>query len=139
MILREEASIKELPRLAEKIKKYLQTPCVVILTGEIGSGKTTFVQTFAKGTAPLTSPTYSLINVIDDIVHADFYRIESENDLKCLEISLYSECRYAFIEWGRPFLRSIKQEFHSHFRYFELEIRENHKKASSRVYILNQC
>ena len=139
MILKEEASIEQLPLLAEKIKKNLETPCVVILTGEIGSGKTTFVQFFAGQSGMLTSPTYSLINTIDDIVHADFYRIESENDLKYLEISLYDECQYAFIEWGRPFLHYIKQEFSSRFLYFELKIQENHKKTSSRVYILNQC
>ena len=139
MILKEEATIKQLPRLIEKIKKCLSPPSVVILTGEIGSGKTSFVQFFAGPHNPPASPTYSLINTFGNILHADFYRIESINELDYLELSLYQECRYAFIEWGHPFLHYVKQEFPSHFHYYELKIQENSSNGISREYILNRC
>ena len=51
MILTQEASAEELPQLAEKIKKHLKNPCVILLTGEMGSGKTTFVQHFQNNIA----------------------------------------------------------------------------------------
>ena len=139
MILREEASLKQLPPLSQKIKEHLKAPCVLILTGEMGVGKTTFVQSFASPHHLPTSPTYSLINITGNLVHADFCRIKSEDELNYLELSLYQECQYAFVEWGRPFLSRIKQEFGSRFLYYELKIQEKQQQTAIRKYILSQC
>ena len=139
MILAEEASLEELPPLAQKVKKLLQAPCVIALTGEMGAGKTTFVQSFANHSTQPTSPSYSLINKMGDIAHADLYRIESEDELNYLEISLYRECQYIFIEWGRRMLSVISGELGPEFLYYELEIREKTQKKGKREYILSQC
>ena len=139
MILTEEASLLELPLVAQKIKKCLETPCVIILAGAMGSGKTTFVQAFTGERASSASPTYSLINTMGDIVHADFYRIESEKELDYLEISHYQGCQYAFIEWGKPLTHKIKREFGNYFSYYVLEIDENCVKTYARKYTLRGC
>ena len=140
MMLAEEASLEKLPLTAETIKKHLKIPCVVLLSGEMGSGKTTFVQFFAKQYSKfLTSPTYSLINTVGNIAHADLYRIESEKELHYLELSLYAECQYVFIEWGQPFLQHIMSEFGSRFSYYELKICEKPQKTTIREYFLSQC
>ena len=138
MILKEEVSREQLPLLIKQIKKCLKTPCIVLLTGEMGSGKTTFVQFFMENSELPTSPTYSLINKMGDIAHADFYRIKSKEELDYLEISLYNECQYIFIEWGKPFLHSIFRELGSQFLYYELKIHEKSRKTATREYILSQ-
>ena len=138
-ILAEEVGKKELSLLAKKIKKHLEAPCVVFLTGEMGAGKTTFVQYFVDGSDLPTSPTYSLINVIGNIAHADFYRIKSESELNYLELPLYQECRYIFIEWGFPMNHHIKRELGSRFVYYELKIHEKCHKTDGRKYILSRC
>ena len=139
MILTEEASLQELPRIAEKIKNYLKTPCVVLLTGEMGAGKTTFVRAFAGEDASSASPTYSLIHTMGNIMHADLYRIELEQELDYLEISLYERCQYAFIEWGKSMIHTIKGEFGPSFAYYELKIDENFAKKHIRKYTVWEC
>ena len=87
----------------------------------------------------MTSPTYSLINAIGDIAHADLYRIESEEELNYLEMSLYATYQYIFIEWGQAFAQYIMSEFGAEFLYYELKICEKPRNTAIREYILLQC
>ncbi len=70
-----------------------ESAAVVALHGELGAGKTTFVQMLAKAigiTEPITSPTFvvmkyypleSIQNGIEQLVHIDAYRIENDNEM----------------------------------------------------------
>lgn len=79
---------KDLVSVTEEIKKTLQEKlAVIILTGSIGAGKTTFTQYFVSDQKVL-SPSYSIINEAGCVVHADFYRLESKSDISYLEIPL---------------------------------------------------
>ena len=60
---------------------------VIALFGELGAGKTAFVRGLARGlghTEPVTSPTYTLVNVYEGenpLVHFDLYRINGPEAL----------------------------------------------------------
>jgi tRNA threonylcarbamoyladenosine biosynthesis protein TsaE len=70
----------DLPNIVTELKEVVQPPCVIILDGPVGAGKTTFTRIFLeKDSAP--SPTYSIINEVDNIVHADLFRIEKKDEL----------------------------------------------------------
>src|SRR5438445_12227532 len=63
---------------------------VVLLTGELGAGKTTFVRGVAQGTgstADVASPTFQLVRVYGgrvQLAHVDLYRVESSTELRDL-------------------------------------------------------
>lgn len=74
---------------------------VVILNGELGSGKTTFVKGIAKAlgiATPITSPTYTISKLYDNkLCHVDSYRISGEDiGLEDLQAEGYIIC----IEWS---------------------------------------
>jgi tRNA threonylcarbamoyladenosine biosynthesis protein TsaE len=86
----------------------LDCPAVITLTGELGSGKTCFVQGLAEGleTPPeyyITSPSYTLVNEYPGrctFYHIDLYRLDSVEDAAeiGLDDALYGE-GVAAIEW----------------------------------------
>jgi len=57
---------------------------VLALRGDLGAGKTTFLQGFAKGLGikeKILSPTYVIIKRFDNFYHIDCYRIKNEKDI----------------------------------------------------------
>jgi tRNA threonylcarbamoyladenosine biosynthesis protein TsaE len=82
--------ITESPRetfsIGEKVATFLRGGETILLTGDLGAGKTMFAKGVASGLGvdpltPVVSPTFTLINLYKariDIVHADLYRLEPE-------------------------------------------------------------
>ena len=105
--------------LASKVARVLEPGDVVVLAGEVGSGKTTFVRAAALAlgvTERVTSPTYQLARGYDGLVdgqrvvvnHMDLYRLEGIEDRDALELDDYLEPEaVTFIEWAAPALDAI--------------------------------
>lgn len=130
-ILREwkKVTLNDLDSISIELKGLVQKPSVIFLTGEVGVGKTTFVKSFtkehSKGLADfeVQSPSYSVINDFGKIAHADFYRIESDEDIYYLELPLYCDDKeFIFIEWGIDYLKTISGELVGEFSFYELII-----------------
>lgn len=119
----------DLAAIALEMKDSIEVPAVLILTGEIGMGKTTFTKSFIKSEEDgptVQSPTYSIINEIGNYVHADFYRLNNAEDITHLELPLYLDSKEFFlIEWGKPYLDEIKKFVDEDFFYYELIITSN--------------
>ncbi|MBI5421123.1 MAG: tRNA (adenosine(37)-N6)-threonylcarbamoyltransferase complex ATPase subunit type 1 TsaE [Parcubacteria group bacterium] len=85
---------------------------VVSLEGELGAGKTTFMQGVGKGLGirqQMTSPTFIIFRVFDltkcvykRLYHFDLYRLKSYEDLKTLEFEdiIADPKNLVIIEWG---------------------------------------
>lgn len=79
---------------------------VVLLTGELGAGKTTFVRGVARGmglAAPVASPTFQLVRIYPgriQLAHVDLYRIENDAELAGLGLEELAEDGAVVIEWG---------------------------------------
>ncbi len=79
----ETHSLEETDSLAKAFSKVVSAPMVILLNGDLGSGKTTFVKSLAKylGSGDLvTSPTFTLLNIYNasvPIYHFDMYRLSS--------------------------------------------------------------
>lgn len=119
----------DLANIVTELKEVVQPPCVIILDGLVGSGKTTFTRAFLeREEAP--SPTYSLINEIDNIIHADFFRVEKKEELVHLEIQMYLEEKdYFLIEWGMPYLHELQRIIGDDFKFYQLKIEINEQKT----------
>jgi len=83
---------------------------VVVLTGELGAGKTTFVQGVAAGlgaTEHVASPTFTLVREYISgrvpLAHVDLYRLDREQDVLDLALDeLEDGERVLLVEWGDP-------------------------------------
>jgi len=84
----------------------LQVGDVVLLTGELGAGKTTFVRGVALGAgseAGVASPTFQLVRIYPgrvQLAHVDLYRIESDAELAGLGLDELAEEGAVVVEWG---------------------------------------
>jgi tRNA threonylcarbamoyladenosine biosynthesis protein TsaE len=84
----------------------LEAGDIVLLTGELGAGKTTFVRGVARGTgssAPVASPTFQLVRVYPgrvQLAHVDLYRIENPTELAGLGLEELADSGAVVIEWG---------------------------------------
>jgi tRNA threonylcarbamoyladenosine biosynthesis protein TsaE len=102
----ETASPEETENAGAELAAGLGPGDVVLVGGELGSGKTTFVRGAcqALGVAePVTSPTFTIGHLYSgevEVAHVDLYRIESlgGEDPALLEDYLTPE-RVAFVEW----------------------------------------
>ncbi len=85
---------------------------MVLLTGELGAGKTTFVRGVARGTgssAPVASPTFQLVRVYAgrvQLAHIDLYRIETPGELVDLGLDELLDQGAVVVEWGDRLLTS---------------------------------
>lgn len=114
-----------------ELKDLIKVPALIILEGDLGAGKTTFVQHFI-GEDQVLSPTYSILSECKTVLHADFYRLEKNEDLMALEIPLYlDDKQYFFVEWGMKFARRIVRELPENFSLHLLEIIINEGSAES--------
>src|SRR5207253_7495677 len=93
--------------LASAIASLLAGGDVVVLTGDLGAGKTTFVQGAAKAlgvTDPVASPTFTLVRRYRGsrpVNHVDVYRLDRIQDVIDLGVEdLFEPDGVTFVEWG---------------------------------------
>ena len=113
----DESTLEE---LASRVARVLGPGDVVVLSGEVGSGKTTFVRAAARAlgvTDRVTSPTYQLARGYEGLMdgrrvavnHMDLYRLEGIEDRDVLELDDYLDPdAVTFIEWAEPALGVIR-------------------------------
>jgi tRNA threonylcarbamoyladenosine biosynthesis protein TsaE len=100
------ASPAETEELGRRLGERLAPGDVVLLNGELGAGKTTFVRGVARGVgsaAPVASPTFQLVRVYPgplQLAHVDLYRIESSAGLADLGLDELSDQGAVVVEWG---------------------------------------
>jgi len=98
----------ELTGFVEKIKKLLNSNSIILLSGDLAAGKTTFVANFCKlhKIAMVHSPTYSIHQRYSGaenltIDHFDLYRLETADEVQASGFYdlLVTTADYKFIEW----------------------------------------
>lgn len=103
-------SEEDTKNLAELFYLILKKNDVVVLNGNLGSGKTFFVRSILSNFAfeDVTSPTFAIVNEYltePKIYHFDFYRINTKEELLQIgfEDYLNDYDSITFIEWGEMF------------------------------------
>ena len=108
--------------VGRKLAHLLEPPQLLLLRGDLGTGKTTLVKGIAQAldaaeTDEVTSPTFTLMHEFDGtrngkpvkLYHLDVYRLESERQLETLGLDdLLTPDALVVVEWGEKF-KSIRK------------------------------
>jgi len=125
------SSIRELGKIADKIKKILLPGDVVFLHGEIGVGKTTFARLLINGfenekklkKSEILSPTFNIVFEYEikefTIKHFDLYRLKNNNDIKSVGLFENLEQSITLIEWPELIINKPENRFDIFFKYAE--------------------
>lgn len=131
-------SPEETMELGRRLAPHVSPPCLVLLEGELGSGKTTLAKGIVAGLGAareeeVTSPTFTLIHEYGGagkVFHADLYRIEEIRELSTLGLEEVLEAGATLIvEWGEklgdnarpPLVRIRLEHFGSEGRHIVVE------------------
>ncbi len=113
--------------LGQKIGSRIDNPIVLALSGDLGSGKTVFVQGLARGLdVPtdyyITSPTFTLVNEYPGrlrLFHIDLYRLDSFGDLEDIGWhDILSNRAVVAIEWSEK----LPEDLASNYMKIDFEI-----------------
>ena len=118
----ELVDIKNLKEFAKKIYDNLDGRNILLLHGNLGSGKTTFVREFCEilnVENQVSSPSFLILNTYIDnkkrkYHHLDFYRVEDELELDYIGFNdlIENSKDLILIEWPDKFLDMIKKYNH---------------------------
>jgi tRNA threonylcarbamoyladenosine biosynthesis protein TsaE len=111
-------SVAQMHQLGAKIGTKLRSGDVVVLTGELGSGKTTLTQGIATafGVISITSPTFVISRIHKgepNFIHIDAYRLigNNLNAFADLDFESYLKNSVFVIEWGSDFVSTLTEQF----------------------------
>ena len=117
--LRKTTTPEATKQLAATLAPYLRAGDVVVLDGDLGAGKTQFVQGVAAGLGirnQVTSPTFNILLTYPGgslpLYHFDLYRLESAEDLE--DIGFYETIDAdgaSFLEWGEKFPEALPYSY----------------------------
>lgn len=105
-------SAEETVAWGRKLAERLQAPVLVLLTGELGSGKTTLTKGIVAGLKAaaedeVTSPTFTLVHEYGTgkkVFHGDLYRVESFHDFETLGLEdVFTQPAIVILEWSEKF------------------------------------
>ncbi len=118
MIRAATKSVDDTRALAAEIAALAAPGDLVVLAGDLGTGKTAFAQGFARGLGvkePVTSPAFILVRTYEGrlpLIHLDVYRLDQMQELVDLGIAeLLDEGGVTLVEWGDAVTPGLPADF----------------------------
>lgn len=115
-IAREVATGEQMQALGESLAGLLRAGDLLVASGGLGAGKTTFTQGLARGLrveGAVISPTFVLSRVHrsrtggPDLVHVDAYRLGSAAEVDDLDLAASSAHAVTLVEWGQGLVEGL--------------------------------
>lgn len=111
-------STEQTRRVGMRLGSFLQSGDVVCLVGDLGAGKTTFVQGLAAGWGsldPVSSPTFVIVNLYrrldqNRLFHLDAYRLSNAAEAADLDIDAMLDEGTLVIEWADRIVEALPDE-----------------------------
>ena len=125
-------SLKDTKKFSKNVSKVIDAGDVILLYGEIGAGKTTFVRFFINylesknkiKNSEVLSPTFNIVYDYDirnlKILHYDLYRLKNYNDISQLGMFEISDDNITIIEWPELIVPKPKDRVDILFEYSKL-------------------
>ncbi len=128
-------ALDEINVVVEELKKLLENfnnEAIVILRGDLASGKTTFVKNFVKSSGIediVTSPTFSLQSIYDNrIFHYDVYNKTLEEFISLGLLEEFEKNGIHFVEWGDEKLEELLKSYGFDVLVLNIEKLENKRQ-----------
>lgn len=119
--------------IAKHLAKYLSNGDTIILTGELGSGKTKFTEGFLSYFGlenEISSPTFNIVNEYSsnslNIYHFDVYRLSDTEEFYAIGGEEYFEKGICLIEWGELIQDALP------FEYLHISIKKTEDNINMR-------
>lgn len=102
-------SAEETAGFGRELARLLNPPCLILMQGELGAGKTVLTKGIVAGLgaaaeSEVTSPTFALVHEYSGaskVYHIDLYRVEGARDLSTLGVDeMLAEDATVIVEWG---------------------------------------
>jgi tRNA threonylcarbamoyladenosine biosynthesis protein TsaE len=129
-------SVEQMHQLGTKIGAQLKPSDVVVLSGELGSGKTVLTQgiAVALGVLDVTSPTFVISRIHKgnpNFIHIDAYRLLDSDisNFTDLDFESYLPSSIFVIEWGAPYVTTLTDQ------YLDIKITEGDTEDSRNLSI----
>ncbi len=123
-------NLDELENFTKEIMEQLGNDGIVLLKGDLASGKTTFVKEFVKILGlhvEVSSPTFSIMNEYENrVCHYDIYQNGIDGFLQSGLFEKLDEPKYHLIEWADDRLEEILKQYG--FDYMKIEIKTINNK-----------
>ena len=125
------ATAEEMHEFGIRLASFLKAGDLVILTGPLGAGKTTFTRGVGEGLAAIgnvSSPTFVIARTHKrehsdvPLVHVDAYRLSSVHEFDDLDIDI--DKSIVLVEWGRGFAEELTDS------WLDIEIERDHTGES---------
>ena len=133
-ISKNEADTKQ---LAKKLAAKLKPKDVVVLTGELGSGKTKFTEAFLSYFGlenEISSPTFTIVNEYKkndlNIYHFDVYSLSDSSEFYEIGGEEYFENGICLIEWGELIEDALPND------YIHITFKKDDKNENNRILII---
>jgi len=103
---RETSAPEETEAAGEELGRRLRKGDLILLKGELGAGKTTFVRGMARGVgsaAAVASPTFQLVRIYPgrlQLAHVDLYRLEVGDEVSDVGLDELLDTGAVVVEWG---------------------------------------
>ena len=111
-------SENETKLIGKKFAERLKKGDVVVLTGDLGSGKTKFTEgvlQYFELNNEISSPTFTIVNEYanekETIYHFDVYRLEDEDEFYALGGEEYFQKGICLIEWGEMIEEALPNKY----------------------------
>ena len=124
-------------KLAIKMASMLKKGDLIVLCGELGSGKTKFTEGFLTYFGlenEISSPTFTIVNEYkkDDIniYHFDVYRLEDSSEFYAIGGDEYFENGICLIEWGELIEDALPND------YIHITFKKDDKNENNRILII---
>lgn len=123
---------EETGRLGRCLGRLIEQPLVILLSGDLGAGKTCFSRGLARGLGvpedvPIASPSYTLMNAYMgrlELYHFDLYRLAEPDDLLELGMEEYLPgAGVAIVEWADLFTGLAREYLAVHLAHEQADQR----------------
>ncbi len=132
-------SEEDTKNFAKQFATHLQKGDVLVLTGDLGSGKTKFTEgilSYFNLEDEISSPTFTIVNEYCkkdiNIYHFDVYRLESSDEFYAIGGDEYFEKGICIIEWGELIEDALPQN------YIQILFKRNLENENLRTITINQ-
>lgn len=112
----EAQSAERTQEIGQALGQIVAAGDLIMLSGPLGAGKTTFVQGLARGMGVkgrVTSPTFVISHVHEgdpDLIHVDAYRLESLDEVDGLDLDASLSESVTVVEWGQGKIEGLADD-----------------------------